>query len=75
MQHEEKHPSLTPLRALTLLRKLAETPDDSIQWLRNDVKDALTHHVAAAVVRGKRRKAEAPKQKPKGKGRKGKRRG
>ena len=60
MAQEEKHPSLTPLRALALLRKLAETPDDSITWLRGEVKDALTHHVAHAVVRGKRR-SEAPK--------------
>jgi len=56
MKSDEKHPSLTPLRALRLLRKLAETPDDSICWLRNDVKDALENHVAHALVARRKRK-------------------
>lgn len=72
MPTEEKHPSLTPLRALTLLRKLAETPDDSISWLRSDVKDALTHHVAHAIARAKRRTVKPPKKRA---GKKGRRRG
>jgi hypothetical protein len=69
MRHEEKHPSLTPLRALALLRKVGDEGQTPSSWLVNEVKEALTHHVAHAVVRGNRRKSEAAKKEPKPKGR------
>lgn len=60
MTKPPKHPRLTPIRALALLRTVErhrdKCTDSQAQWCLEQVADALEHHIAAALVprRGKR---------------------
>lgn len=49
----ERHPRITPLRALDLLRKI-ESERPVPEWVRRELSEALSEHVKAALVRRKR---------------------
>lgn len=53
----DRHPSLTPLRALGLLRRLERDGAPPTPSTLSEVKDALEQHVAHHLVRRRRRPA------------------
>lgn len=57
-----KHPTITPMRAHALLRRLDESypkiaceQGSGARAVLDDVRDALSNHVKAALVRGGKR--------------------
>ncbi len=54
----ERHPRITALRALALLRRLERDGSNPSSSTLGEVKDALAEHVAAELVRGIRRRAK-----------------
>ena len=62
MKAPPKHPTLTPLRALALLRRLDEAypkitceQGSGARCVLDEVRGALSDHVKAALVRGRKR--------------------
>jgi hypothetical protein len=57
-----RHPRLTPMRALELLRSLERHPraEPLPHYLRDEITSALASHVRAGLVRGRRRRRSSP---------------
>lgn len=51
----ERHPRITPLRALDLLRRLDMAGNGPSPGLLSDLRDALNHHVRSGLA-GRRRR-------------------
>lgn len=56
MRRTERFPSLTPLRALSLLRRLEAMGLNLDRYLLDQLREALGNHVAHALVKARRRR-------------------
>jgi hypothetical protein len=55
-----KHPRITPLCALRLLRLLERTGNAPPPYLLDELREALGHHVAAGLAKRRRYRRIAP---------------
>lgn len=52
---EPKHPRITPMRALKLLRTIERNRKELPAWLLDEIAEALAHHVQASFVKTRKK--------------------
>jgi hypothetical protein len=55
MPDRDRHPAITPLRALAFLRQLEAAGNHPSEYLLRELRSALAEHVAGAIVRRRKR--------------------